>query len=204
VKIRALSIEGAYEVTPVVHGDPRGSFAEVFRQDLFTAEVGHRLHIAQINSSTSARDVVRGIHWADVPPGQGKYVTCQRGALVDFVIDLRVGSPTFGRWESVVLDDVERRAVYVSEGLGHGFRALTDDTSIHYLCSTPYNPTREHAIHPLDPELGIDWGVAGPVLSARDAAAQSFAEARDNGRLPDYAECVSFRASLRDVQNTRP
>jgi len=204
VKIRALSIEGAYEITPIVHGDARGSFAEVFRQDLFTAEIGHPLRIAQINSSTSARDVVRGVHWAEVPPGQAKYVTCQRGALVDYVIDLRLGSPTFGRWESVVLDDVERRAIYLSEGLGHGFRALTDSTSIHYLCSTPYNPQREHAINPLDPDLGIDWGVDAPVLSARDAAAQSLAEARDKGLLPDLAACVSYRASVQGAENTRP
>lgn len=87
MKIRALSIEGAYEITPIVRGDQRGSFAEIYKEDVFTAEIGHPLRIAQINTSTSARDVVRGVHWADVPPGQAKYVTCQQGALVDFVID---------------------------------------------------------------------------------------------------------------------
>jgi dTDP-4-dehydrorhamnose 3,5-epimerase len=197
VKIRALSIEGAYEITPVVIGDPRGNFAELYKEDVFTAEVGHPLRIAQINTSTSARDVVRGVHWADVPPGQAKYVTCQRGALVDFIIDLRVGSPTFGRWESVTLDAVEKKAVYISEGLGHGFRALADDTSIHYLCSTPYNPQREYVIHPLDPQLNIDWGVTDPVLSARDRNAPSLANVKADGRLPDYRECVEHRAALR-------
>ncbi len=199
MKFRPLSVEGAYEITPVVHGDPRGMFAEVFRLDLFTAEVGHPLRIAQINNSVSARDVVRGIHWADVPPGQAKYVMCQRGAVDDYVVDLRVGSPTFGRWDRVRLDDADRRAVYLSEGLGHGFRALTDDATLLYLCSTPYNPGREHAINPLDPDLAIDWGVATPTLSARDASAQSFAEARQNGRLPDHDACRTHRASLREA-----
>ena len=204
MKIRALSIEGAYEITPIVRGDPRGSFAEVYRFDVFAAEIGHPLRIAQINNSVSSRDVVRGVHWADVPPGQAKYVLCQRGAVVDYVIDLRVGSPTFGQWEAVRLDDVERRAVYLSEGLGHGFRALADDTTVLYLCSTPYNPQRERAINPLDPDLGIDWGVEAPVLSERDAAAQSLPDARRSGLLPDLAACVSYRASLRGAENTHP
>jgi dTDP-4-dehydrorhamnose 3,5-epimerase len=197
VKIRALSIEGAYEITPIVRGDPRGSFAEVYKEDVFAAEIGYPLRVAQINTSTSARDVVRGVHWADVPPGQGKYVTCQQGALVDFIVDLRVGSPTFGRWESVHLDTVEKKAVYVSEGLGHGFRALADDTVIHYLCSTPYNPQREYVIHPLDPQLNIDWGLTDPVLSERDRNAPSLAAVRADGRLPDFKACLDFRASLR-------
>ena len=208
MKVRALSIEGAYEITPIVRGDPRGHFAEVYRFDVFAAEIGHPLRIAQINNSTSSRDVVRGVHWAEVPPGQAKYVLCQRGALVDYVIDLRVGSATFGQWESVRLDDVERRAVYLSEGLGHGFRALTDDTTILYLCSTTYNPQREHAINPLDPDLGIDWGVEHPILSARDAAAQSLTEAREKGLLPDVETCVSYRASVlgaeKGTENTHP
>jgi dTDP-4-dehydrorhamnose 3,5-epimerase len=197
VKIRALSIEGAYEITPVVLGDPRGNFAELYKEDVFAAEIGHPLRIAQINTSTSARDVVRGVHWADVPPGQAKYVTCQQGALVDFIVDLRIGSPTYGQWESVHLDAVEKKAVYVSEGLGHGFRSLVDDTVIHYLCSEPYNPQREYVIHPLDPQLNIDWGVTDPVLSARDRNAPSLANVRADGRLPDYEACLAFRASLR-------
>lgn len=204
MKFRPLSIEGAYEITPVVHGDRRGSFAETLRQDLFVAEIGHPFQIAQINNSVSARDVVRGVHWADVPPGQAKYVTCQRGAVVDYIVDIRVGSPTFGRWESVRLDEVDRRAVYLSEGLGHAFRALTDDASLLYLVSAPYNPQREHAINPMDPDLDIDWDVSDPVLSARDAAAPSLAEALERGLLPGYEQCLEYRASLRHGENTRP
>jgi len=197
VKIRPLGIEGAYEVSPALRGDPRGLFLEWYRFDQLAAEVGHPLRLAQANISTSATGVVRGLHYADVPPGQAKYVTCTRGAVLDVVVDIRVGSPTFGRWEGVQLDDVDRRCVYVAEGLGHGFCALTDDATLTYLCSETYNPTGEHGLHPLDPELGIEWPVTDPQLSERDAAAPTLAEARERGMLPDYGVCRDFTQSLR-------
>ncbi|MEU1754135.1 dTDP-4-dehydrorhamnose 3,5-epimerase [Micromonospora matsumotoense] len=196
MKIRPLSIEGAWEVTPQQHGDPRGLFMEWYRFDQLAEAVGHPLRLAQANLSISGRGVVRGIHFADVPPGQAKYVTCVRGAVLDVVVDLRTGSPTFGRWEGVRLDDTDRRAVYLAEGLGHGFCALSDDATLNYLCSTTYNPTGEHAVHPLDPELGIEWPAEVPQLSARDAAAPTFAQARAAGLLPDYASCRAFVAGL--------
>ncbi|QDY08958.1 dTDP-4-dehydrorhamnose 3,5-epimerase [Micromonospora sp. HM134] len=196
MKIRPLSIEGAWEVTPQQHGDPRGLFMEWYRFDQLAEAVGHPLRLAQANLSISGRGVVRGIHFADVPPGQAKYVTCVRGAVLDVVVDLRTGSPTFGRWEGVRLDDTDRRAVYLAEGLGHGFCALTDDATLSYLCSTTYNPTGEHAVHPLDPELGIEWPAQVPQLSARDAAAPTFAQVRAAGALPDYAACREFVAGL--------
>ncbi|GMA94276.1 hypothetical protein GCM10025881_11000 [Pseudolysinimonas kribbensis] len=91
---------------------------------------------------------MRGIHFADVPRGQAKYVTATRGAVLDYAIDIRVGSPTFGRWDSVLLDDVDRRAIYVAEGLGHCFVALTDDATVSYLVSDTYSPTAEHGVNP--------------------------------------------------------
>ena len=106
--------------------------------------VGHRLDLQQANCSVSAAGVLRGIHFADVPPGQAKYVTCVKGAVLDVAIDVRVGSPTFGTWDAVLLDDVDRRAVYLSEGLGHAFLSLEDDSTVLYLCSTGYSPGREH------------------------------------------------------------
>ncbi|ATO14733.1 dTDP-4-dehydrorhamnose 3,5-epimerase [Micromonospora sp. WMMA2032] len=196
MKVRPLGIEGAWEITPRQHGDSRGLFLEWYRFDHLADAVGHPLRLAQGNLSVSARGVVRGIHFADVPPGQAKYVTCVRGAVVDVIVDVRVGSPTFGRWEAVRLDDVDRRAVYLSEGLGHGFCALTDDATLSYLCSTTYDPTVERAVHPLDPELAIDWPAGTPLLSDRDAAAPSLAEARDAGLLPDYGTCRAFTAGL--------
>jgi dTDP-4-dehydrorhamnose 3,5-epimerase len=197
MKIAPLSIEGAYQVVPALHGDPRGMFAEFYRYDKLAEAVGHPLRLAQGNLSVSACGVVRGIHFADVPPSQAKYVQCVRGAVLDVIVDLRVGSPTFGCWEGVRLDDVDRHAVYIAEGLGHGFCALTDDATLAYLCSETYSPTREHAVHPLDPDLAIEWPAETPLLSARDTAAPSLAEAIDTGLLPNYRDCVDFYASLR-------
>jgi len=200
VKIRELSIAGAWEITPVQHGDPRGLFLEWYRFDHLAAAVGHPLRLAQGNLSVSARGVVRGIHYADVPPGQAKYVTCVRGAVLDVIVDIRVGSPTFGRWEGVRLDDVDRRAVYIGEGLGHGFCALTDDATLSYLCSETFNPQRERAVHPLDPQLAIEWPASAPQLSARDAAAPSLADALAGGVLPDAAGCREYTGSLRAAE----
>ena len=193
-----LSIDGAWVVTPQVHSDARGSFLELFRADELIDALGYRMEIAQANCSVSRRGVIRGIHFADVPPGQAKYVSCVSGAILDVVVDLRVGSPGYGRWEAVRLDDENRRSVLVSEGLGHGFMALSETATAAYLCSTPYAPGREHGVHPLDPALGIAWpGVREPVLSDKDAAAPSLAEANEAGLLPRYSDCLAYLASLR-------
>jgi dTDP-4-dehydrorhamnose 3,5-epimerase len=202
VKIRPLSIEGAYEVTPTQHGDDRGVFLEWYRFDALAAAVGHPLDLRQANLSTSARDVVRGIHFADVPPGQAKYVTCVTGAVLDVVVDLRVGSPTFGAWESVRLDDEDRRAVYLAEGLGHAFCALSDGATVAYLCSSTYRPGHEHGVNPLDPALGIAWPTATPLLSTKDSAAPSLEEARATGLLPTHEECNEHVKSLRHLHDS--
>jgi dTDP-4-dehydrorhamnose 3,5-epimerase len=198
VQIEPLAIEGSWVITPRIHGDDRGAFLEWFKDGVFEAAVGHRLDLAQANCSVSATGVLRGIHFADVPPGQAKYVTCVSGSVLDVIVDVRIGSPTFGRWTSVVLDDRERRAVYLSEGLGHGLCSLQDDTTVVYLCSQGYAPEREHEIHPLDPALGIDWALDGsaPELSAKDAAAPTLAQAEMAGLLPTFADCLNHRARL--------
>ena len=200
---RELSIPGAWEVTPVQHADARGSFSEFFQGTPFATTVGHRFALAQGNCSVSAAGVIRGIHYADVPPGQAKYVTCASGAVLDVVVDLRVGSPTFGRWDSVLLDDVDRRAVYLSEGLGHGFCALEDGATVLYLCSAPYAPAREHTIDPLDPEMGVAWPTTDrrgraltTLLSDKDGAAPSLAEAREGGLLPRFTDVAGYVARL--------
>jgi dTDP-4-dehydrorhamnose 3,5-epimerase len=184
-------------VRPDIHGDARGSFMEWYRWETLADSVGHPLDLAQANISVSAAGVVRGIHFADVPVGQAKYVTCVRGSLLDVIVDIRVGSPTFGKWEAVRLDDVSRRSVYIAEGLGHGFCALTDNATLVYMCSSVYNPEREHTIHPLDPGLGIEWRFESPQLSPRDAAAPSIHEAAQQGLLPDYEACQEYTKRLR-------
>jgi len=197
MKVNPLGIEGAWEFVPQQHGDARGLFLEWYKAERMAEAVGHPLDLKQGNLSVSSAGVVRGIHFADVPPGQAKYVTCVRGAVLDIIVDVRVGSPTFGRWEAVRLDDQDRKAVYLSESLGHGFCALTDDATVTYLCSEGYAPQRERTVHPLDPEIGIEWPVEGePELSAKDAQGPTLAQARELGILPVYEECVAFRASL--------
>ena len=158
----------------------------------FIAKAGNVAMTYIANLSVSARGVVRGIHFSDVPPGQAKYVTCVSGAVLDVVVDIRVGSPTYGQWDAMRLDDVDRRAVYVAEGLGHGFCTLSESATVTYLCSSTYRPGHEHGVDPLDPELGIDWPVTGPVLSTKDAAAPSLAEARAAGLLPQYEDCFTY------------
>ncbi|MFJ8074963.1 dTDP-4-dehydrorhamnose 3,5-epimerase [Streptomyces sp. NPDC096176] len=196
--MRQLSITGAWVHEPKVFQDSRGSFHEWFREPDFVESAGHRLRLAQANCSVSSRGTLRGVHFADVPPSQAKYVKCVRGTVLDVVVDIRVGSATFGQWEAVRLDDVDHHSVYLSEGLGHAFMALTDDATVVYLCSTGYAPEREHGIHPLDPDLGIEWpaGVT-PLLSDKDAEAPSLAEAERRGLLPRYEDCAAFDTQLR-------
>jgi dTDP-4-dehydrorhamnose 3,5-epimerase len=198
MSMRPLGIDGAWVFEPKVFPDSRGSFHEWFHGDDFRETTGQGLTLSQANCSVSRRGTLRGVHFADVPPGQAKYLKCVRGAVFDVIVDIRVGSPTFGRWESVLLDDERHRAVYIAEGLGHAFMALTDDTTVVYLCSEGYAPGREHGINPLDAELGIEWpaGVE-PLLSEKDAAAPTLARARREGMLPTYEECLGFYAKLR-------
>ncbi|MEU1350206.1 dTDP-4-dehydrorhamnose 3,5-epimerase family protein [Streptomyces sp. NPDC005775] len=196
--MRQLSLPGSWVHEPEVIPDSRGSFHEWFRAPDLAEAAGHALGLAQANFSTSRRGTLRGIHFADVPPGQAKYVKCVRGAVLDVIVDVRAGSPTYGRWEAVRLDDTAHRAVYIAEGLGHAFMALTDDAGVLYLCSEGYAPGREHGIDPLDAELGIEWPAdIAPLLSGKDAGAPSLAEAERQGLLPSYAACEAYYARLR-------
>jgi dTDP-4-dehydrorhamnose 3,5-epimerase len=197
--MQPLGIEGAWVFTPRIHRDARGAFLESFRAAEFMDDLGHVMDVTQVNCSVSRRGVIRGIHFADVPPGQAKYVTCVSGAILDAVVDLRVGSPTFARWHTVSLDEERRQAVYLAEGLGHAFMALTQQATAIYLCSTPYAPSREHGVHPLDPDIGIEWATDEEhILSEKDDAAPSLNEAMRIGLLPDYDKCVARATSLKN------
>jgi dTDP-4-dehydrorhamnose 3,5-epimerase len=200
MNVRELGIQGAWEITPAIHGDSRGMFFEWLKDSGFSSFAGHRLNVKQANCSVSAAGVLRGLHFAQVPPSQAKYVTCVAGSVFDVVVDIRVGSPTFGQWDSAVLDDKDRRTIYISEGLAHGFLALQDNSTVMYLCSEEYNPQREHTICATDPALAIDWPLvngAAPSLSDRDAAAPSFEEVRASGLLPTWEDTQAFIDSLR-------
>lgn len=194
---RELSVPGAWEITPQLHTDDRGLFFEWFTEASFREFTGHRLDVRQVNCSVSADGVLRGLHFAQLPPSQAKYVTCLRGAVFDVVVDIRVGSPTFGTWDSVVLDDRTRRSVYIGEGLAHGFLALQDDSTVMYLCSAPYDPAREHTIRATDPALAIEWPRTDHVLSGRDADAPTLAEVEAAGLLPTWEDAREFVEDLR-------
>lgn len=197
MQVRELSISGAFELTPVQRPDGRGVFLEWYRFDVLQEHVGHPLTLRQANTSVSQAGVLRGIHFADVPPGQAKYVTVSTGAVIDYVVDLRVGSATFGTWDSVLLDTVDRRAVYLAEGLGHAFVALSDNTTVNYLVSETYNPGAEHGINPLDPDIALALP-EGLVLqfSPKDEAAPSLQEALAAGSLPTIESATAYYASL--------
>ena len=199
MNVRELVVPGAWEITPQTHTDARGLFFEWFTDAAFTELAGHRFDLRQANCSVSAAGVLRGVHFAQVPPSQAKYVTCLRGAVYDVIVDIRVGSPTFGRWDAVVLDDRHRRSVYLSEGLGHAFLALEDDSTVIYLCSAGYAPDREHTINALDPAIDIAWpAVDGePIISDRDRQAPTLSEAQAAGLLPTWDNTQTFVGDLR-------
>jgi dTDP-4-dehydrorhamnose 3,5-epimerase len=198
MQIRELSIAGAFEIQTRQFPDDRGAFWEWYRFDALAEAVGHPLDLRQGNGSVSRRGVVRGIHYADVPPSQAKYVTVVAGAVIDYIIDIRVGSPTFGSWEAVRLDAVDRRAVYLSEGLGHAFVSLEDGSTVTYLVSETFAPEREHGITPLDPTVALEFPpeAGEPILSPKDLEAPTLLEAQAADALPTWAETRAFTQSL--------
>ncbi|GAA2427490.1 dTDP-4-dehydrorhamnose 3,5-epimerase family protein [Streptomyces macrosporus] len=191
MRIVETAVPGAYTLVPDLLRDERGSFHEGMRAGELEKVLGHPFVPRQINYSVSRRNTLRGIHGVAIPPGQAKYVTCVRGALRDIVVDLRVGSPAFGRYEVNELDAVSGRAVYVPEGVGHGFLALTDDTCICYVLSTEHVPGTQIDIDPLDPDLALPWGFTErPLMSEKDARAPTVAEAMGAGLLATWEESL--------------
>ncbi|TDD63482.1 dTDP-4-keto-6-deoxy-D-glucose epimerase [Kribbella antibiotica] len=191
MKARKLRVEGALEFTPRVFPDDRGLFISPYQEQSFVEAHGSPLFpVAQTNHSLSARGVVRGIHFTTTPPGTAKYVYCARGKALDIVVDIRVGSPTFGQWDVVLMDQQDHRASYLPVGVGHAFVALEDDTVMSYMLSESYVPANELALFALDPALGLPIPTdIEPLLSERDGVAVTLAEAAEQGLLPDYARC---------------
>lgn len=189
-----LNVEGACLVKPKRFSDDRGYFQENFKLSKLEELFGFTFKVKQVNQSLSGAGVVRGIHWADVPPGQRKYVTVQSGAILDFVVDLRTSSPTFGRWDFAELSAENGFAMLIGNGLGHAFLALQDNTVVTYLCTEEYAPTRERSLNPLDTRIGIDFsglaqerGIEKLVVSPKDAEAESLDWFEAQGLLPASA-----------------
>nr|BAC55217.1 3,5-epimerase [Streptomyces sp. TP-A0274] len=204
MKARPLTVEGAVEFTPRVFPDDRGKFVSPYQEAAFTEAHGAPLFpVAQTNHSVSRRGVVRGVHYTATPPGTAKYVYCARGRALDIVVDIRVGSPTFGHWDAVLMDQLDHRASYFPVGVGHAFVALEDDTVMSYMLSGSYVAEHELSLSVLDPALGLPIPTdLEPILSERDRAAVTLAEAQEKGLLPDYARCQEIERGL--VPGARP
>ena len=186
MKLTPLGIDGAWVAESPVWRDDRGFFREWFKSEEVLAATGINFSIQQANISQSQRGVIRGIHYSLAPQGQAKWVTCVNGSIRDVIVDIRLSSPTFGKSVFVDLNGLDGRAVLIGAGLGHGFGSLAHSSTIAYLLSSPYSPTEEFEINPMDPELGIDWGVdlSEVSLSEKDKMAPSLAERHKEGNLP--------------------
>jgi dTDP-4-dehydrorhamnose 3,5-epimerase len=187
MKLTSLGIEGAWVAESPVWSDERGFFREWFKSEDVLAATGINFSIQQANISQSQRGVIRGIHYSLAREGQAKWVTCVNGGIRDVIVDIRLSSPTFGKSVFVDLNGLDGRAVLIGPGLGHGFASLADSSTIAYLLSSSYSPTEEFEINPLDPDLGIDWGVdlSEVSLSEKDKLAASFAQRQVEGKLPN-------------------
>lgn len=173
--MRALTtqLNGPILIAPAVHGDARGFLVETYRHSA-VAELGVEHAFVQDNQSRSRAGTARGMHFQ---PGQAKLVRCARGSILDVVVDIRRGSPQFGQWEGVVLDDVDHRQLYVPDGFAHGFCVLSDLADVTYKVSTYYDPASESGFAFDDPAVGIEWPTEGElVVSARDREAPPLAE----------------------------
>jgi dTDP-4-dehydrorhamnose 3,5-epimerase len=166
-------LDGPLLLAPLVQGDERGFFLEVYRRNVFSA-LGVDYEFVQDNHSRSRRGIVRGMHYQ---PGMGKLVRCVRGAVFDVLVDIRRGSPGFGEWQGFTLDDVRHHQLYCPEGFAHGFCVLSDVADVAYGCTTYYDPGTEGGFRYDDPDVAIDWPADIELIaSARDRAAPTLAE----------------------------
>jgi dTDP-4-dehydrorhamnose 3,5-epimerase len=196
MKAHPLSISGSFKIEFQKSEDNRGFFYESFKAEEFQKLIGRNFDIKQTNTSSSSKGSVRGIHYALIPPSQAKLVQCQRGSIKDYVIDIRIGSPTFGQFEEIALDEKSAGAVFIEEGLAHAFVALENNTIVTYYVSEKYNPEREKGINPFDPTLNVKWPDIELILSEKDKVAIYLEQAKSEGLLPLFDECKAFIKSL--------
>jgi dTDP-4-dehydrorhamnose 3,5-epimerase len=196
MKLTPLKIDGAWIIELNKFEDDRGFFYESFRKDVAKKYFGREFNVKQSNTSVSKKGTVRGIHYALVPPSQAKYIQCQKGSIIDYVIDIRVGSPTFSQFVEVELNATNPQAIFIEEGLAHAFVALEDETVVTYFVSENYNPEREKGINPFDPDLNITWPSINLELSEKDKLAISLKEAQAQNLLPVFDDCKKFTKSL--------
>jgi dTDP-4-dehydrorhamnose 3,5-epimerase len=170
-------LDGVALIEPEVHGDERGFLVETFRDEAWR-ELGVGVDFVQDNHSRSSRNILRGLHF-QTTPGQAKLVRCLRGRIWDVAVDLRSDSPTYRRWEGHELDDERHRQLFVPVGFAHGFCVLSDVADVAYKLSSPYDATTEAGIAWDDPDVGVEWPIADPVLSERDRTGPRLADVAD-------------------------
>ena len=188
MKFNQFAIDGAWLAESDVHADNRGNFSEWFKKFEIEKATGFNFEVAQANISTSHKGVLRGIHYSLAEIGQAKWVTCVSGSILDVIVDIREGSPTYGKYETIKLEPKLGKSVLIGPGIGHGFIALEDSSSVAYLLSSQYSPADEYGINPFDIEIKINWGVeiAEATLSDKDKNAPSLETQKATGKLPKY------------------
>jgi len=186
VKATRLAIPDVVLIEPRVFEDERGLFFESFNSHSFAEAVGHPVDFVQDNQSVSHRGVLRGLHWQVPPHAQGKLVRAAFGEILDVAIDIRRSSPNFGRWVAETLSAANRRQLWIPPGFAHGFLALSEGAEVLYKTTDFYQRSAERSLRWNDPELAIRWPAGiEPILSDKDAAAPSLAEALAAGALLD-------------------
>lgn len=183
IRVSKTQLEGVVTIDTDFFRDERGFFIEVWHKERY-AEHGLRCDFVQDNHSRSARKVLRGFHYQGATAPMGKLVRCTLGTVLDVAVDLRVGSPTLGKWVGVELSAENMRQIMVPEGFGHAFVTLSEFAEVQYKCTGVYAPAAEGGVAWNDPEIGVEWPFADPVLSARDQSAPS---------LRQYLERPAFR-----------
>ena len=198
MEVKALSISDAFTVESEIHSDSRGNFWEWFKDSDFQKKADKKFNPKQVNISVNKEFVIRGIHYSLVESGQSKLVTCLSGSIVDVIVDLRIGSPTFGENVCVELSALNGRSVFLGAGLGHGFMSLTNNTVVSYILDSEYSAEREYEINPMDSDLKIDWGMKNPekltiTLSEKDQNAPTLEKRISSNLLPLYAEVSNIK-----------
>lgn len=188
MEFKSLGIDGAWLAESPIWSDDRGFFREWFKLSEISQQTGSDFSVAQANISSSARGILRGIHYSLAVDGQSKWVTCVSGSIRDVIIDIRPSSPTFRQWVAVDLSGDSGRSVFIREGLGHAFVSLEDGSTVSYLISSPFSPAEEFEINPFDSEIGIEWGLplANLRMSKKDASAPSLVERLKQDKLPRF------------------
>jgi dTDP-4-dehydrorhamnose 3,5-epimerase len=169
MKLEELEIKGAWIARSPIHKDERGIFREWFKSSDVVGRMNRDFKVAQANISVSNKGVVRGIHFSTAKEGQGKWVTCVSGTIWDVVVDIRPNSPTFKKWVGIELKSDSGEAIFLSEGLGHGFISLEDNSIIAYLLTSEFSVLDEFGVNPFDEDLGINWPLKATTLSPKDS-----------------------------------